>query len=65
MKELNRIEYLILAASLLPEKIKQNPDKSVVFDKTIELARRIKVEYENRYRYEEDDEKSELSTHLD
>lgn len=31
MKDLNRAEYLILAASLLPEQIKQNPDKSVVF----------------------------------
>ena len=49
MKNLNRFEYLQLAASLMPESSKSS-DYDVLAHELFELAKAIQLEYEARYR---------------
>lgn len=54
MKDLNRFEYLQLAASLMPENAKTQ-DYNVLSDELFELAKAIKIKYDERYRYDDPD----------
>ena len=54
MKDLNRFEYLQLAASLMPENTKTQ-DYNVLSDELLELAKAIKAKYDERYRYDDPD----------
>lgn len=54
MKDLNRFEYLQLAASLMPESAKTQ-GYNVLSDKLFELAKAIKTKYDEHYRYDEPD----------
>ena len=63
MKNLNRFEYLQLAASLMPESSKSS-DYDVLAQELFELAKAIQLEYEARYRYD-DSANFELLNHVE
>ncbi|OOF39060.1 hypothetical protein BKK47_07530 [Rodentibacter mrazii] len=63
MRDLNRFEYLQLAAALMPEESKPlNYD--VLAHELFELAKAIEVEYQARYRYDESDS-FKIQNHLE
>ncbi|WP_315569593.1 hypothetical protein [Haemophilus parahaemolyticus] len=63
MKNLNRFEYLQLAASLMPESSKSS-DYDVLAHELFELAKAIEREYKSRYAYE-GPEAFELLNHVE
>lgn len=63
MKDLNRFEYLQLAAALMPESQK-SANYDVLAHELFELAKAIQAEYINRYRYEGDGQ-FELLNHVE
>lgn len=73
MRDLNRFEYLQLAAQLLPKKeiIARNQDipleqlYEILSDEMFLMAKIIRENYQARYRYEGEADSFNLSNHID